>query len=242
MQPQTCKRIIKKEISDVVVENKYAELFEKRLGCKIVKEDEMQCLIWGTNFLLNNIKIESFTDSTTPNAISPKELDGTSLGGGTFWGLCSLLTGVSDYDEMLEMTKNGQSNHVDLVVGDIYGTDYTKIGLSSDTIASSFGKVIYENEKKKISGEENIKKEDIAQSLLKMRSSKYNATYFICHTIMKNKFQISQSIIGFVWRNLTVSKSLQSYQRIPCKTSLVDLCNNPPEFHIRYVMVVHDVN
>ncbi|KAN0038277.1 hypothetical protein ACTA71_000449 [Dictyostelium dimigraforme] len=183
---------------------KYAELFEKRLGCKLVKEDEMQCLIWGTNFLLNNIKRESFTYSTTPNAVSPKEfidkadnhypyllvnigsgvsiikvesetsfqrVDGTSLGGGTFWGLCSLLTGVSDYDEMLEMTKNGQSNHVDLVVGDIYGTDYTKIGLSSDTIASSFGKVIYENEKKKISGEETIKKEDIAQSLLKMVSN-----------------------------------------------------------------------
>ncbi|KAK5579645.1 hypothetical protein RB653_009330 [Dictyostelium firmibasis] len=183
---------------------KYADLFEKRLGCKIVKEDEMQCLIWGTNFLLNNIKRESFTYSTTPNAVSPKEfidkadnhypyllvnigsgvsiikvesetsfqrVDGTSLGGGTFWGLCSLLTGVSDYDEMLEMTKNGQSNHVDLVVGDIYGTDYTKIGLSSDTIASSFGKVIYENEKKKLSGEETIKKEDIAQSLLKMVSN-----------------------------------------------------------------------
>ncbi|KAM9972371.1 hypothetical protein ACTFIW_007430 [Dictyostelium discoideum] len=105
------------------------------------------------------------------NEISFQRVDGTSLGGDTFWGLCSLLTGVSDYDEMLEMTKNGQSNHVDLVVSDIYGTDYTKIGLSFDTIASSFGKVIYENEKKKISGEENIKKEDIAQSLLKMVSN-----------------------------------------------------------------------
>ncbi|KAM9967420.1 hypothetical protein ACTFIW_001504 [Dictyostelium discoideum] len=95
------------------------------------------------------------------NEISFQRVDGTSLGGDTFWGLCSLLTGVSDYDEMLEMTKNGQSNHVDLVV------DW----LSSDTIASSFGKVIYENEKKKISGEENIKKEDMAQSLLKMVSN-----------------------------------------------------------------------
>ncbi|EGC35817.1 hypothetical protein DICPUDRAFT_54979 [Dictyostelium purpureum] len=181
---------------------KYSELFENRLGCKLIKEDEMQCLIWGTNFLLNNIKKESFTYSTTPNAISPKEfidktddqypfllvnigsgvsiikvdsptsfqrVDGTSLGGGTFFGLCSLLTGVTDYDEMLELTRNGESNTVDLVVGDIYGTDYSKIGLSSDTIASSFGKIIYKNP----DGEklDDIKKEDIAQSLLKMVSN-----------------------------------------------------------------------
>ncbi|KAF2076988.1 hypothetical protein CYY_001697 [Polysphondylium violaceum] len=176
---------------------KYADLFEKRLGCKLVKEDEMQCLIWGTNFLLNNIQKESFTYSPLPNCPSPKEfvdkvenpypyllvqigsgvsiikvdsetsyqrVDGTSLGGGTFWGLCSLLTGVTDYDEMLELTKHGQSNAVDLVVGDIYGTDYTKVGLSSDTIASSFGKIIYKNASEK----QPYRREDIAQSLLKM--------------------------------------------------------------------------
>ncbi|GAM27272.1 hypothetical protein SAMD00019534_104470 [Acytostelium subglobosum LB1] len=148
---------------------KYAEMFDKMLGCKLIKEDEMFCLIFGTNFLLNSINRESYTYSPNPSAPSPKEfvdkvenpypyllvqigsgvsvikvdsetsfqrVDGTSLGGGTFWGLCSLLTGVTDFDEMLELTKKGNSNNVDLVVGDIYGTDYSKVGLSSDTIAS----------------------------------------------------------------------------------------------------------
>lgn len=38
------------------------------------------------------------------------------------------------------------SPQVDMLVGDIYGgRDYTGIGLSANTIASSFGKVLYEN-------------------------------------------------------------------------------------------------
>ncbi|KAM9972010.1 hypothetical protein ACTFIW_012000 [Dictyostelium discoideum] len=87
------------------------------------------------NFIIVNIR-SGVSIIKVENETNFQRVDGTSLGGGTFWGLCSLLTGVSDYDEMLEMTKNGQSNHVDLVVGDIYGMDYTKIGLSSDTIAT----------------------------------------------------------------------------------------------------------
>ncbi|EFA83432.1 pantothenate kinase [Heterostelium album PN500] len=184
---------------------KYADLFNEKLGCRLIKEDEMHCLIVGTNFLLNNIQRESYTYSPTPNAITPREfvdkvvlqigsgvsvikvdsetsfqrVDGTSLGGGTFWGLCSLLTGVTDFDEMLEMTKNGHSNNVDLVVGDIYGTDYSKIGLSSETIASSFGKIIYQSSTEQSSdssdgnnnNKQQFRKEDIAQSLLKMVSN-----------------------------------------------------------------------
>jgi type II pantothenate kinase len=66
---------------------------------------------------------------------------GTSLGGGTLWGLLSLLTGSRTFDEMLGMAERGDNAKVDMLVGDIYGTDYGKIGLKSSTIASSFGKV-----------------------------------------------------------------------------------------------------
>ena len=50
-----------------------------------------------------------------------------------------------------------------MLVGDIYGGDYNKIGLKATTIASSFGKVIKtppEERKKK------FKQQDIARSLL----------------------------------------------------------------------------
>ena len=70
-----------------------------------------------------------------------QRIGGTSLGGGTFWGLLSLLTGASTFDEMLKMADRGDNARVDMLVGDIYGTDYGKIGLKSNTIASSFGKV-----------------------------------------------------------------------------------------------------
>lgn len=70
-----------------------------------------------------------------------QRIGGTSLGGGTFWGLLSLLTGASTFDEMLKMADQGDNARVDMLVGDIYGTDYGKIGLKSNTIASSFGKV-----------------------------------------------------------------------------------------------------
>ncbi|KAK9326383.1 type II pantothenate kinase [Lipomyces orientalis] len=70
-----------------------------------------------------------------------KRIGGSSLGGGTLWGLLSLLTGAKSFDEMLEMAANGDNTNVDMLVGDIYGSDYGRIGLKSTTIASSFGKV-----------------------------------------------------------------------------------------------------
>lgn len=70
-----------------------------------------------------------------------ERIGGTSLGGGTLWGLLSLLTGARTFDDMLKMAEVGDNGAVDMLVGDIYGADYSKIGLKSTTIASSFGKV-----------------------------------------------------------------------------------------------------
>ena len=72
-----------------------------------------------------------------------QRIGGTSLGGGTLWGLLSLLTGARTFDDMLAMADAGDNSTVDLLVGDIYGQGmgYDKIGLSEKTIASSFGKV-----------------------------------------------------------------------------------------------------
>ena len=70
-----------------------------------------------------------------------ERVGGTSLGGGTFWGILSLLTGARTFDEMLAMAERGDNSGVDMLVGDIYGSGYRKIGLKSTTIASTFGKV-----------------------------------------------------------------------------------------------------
>lgn len=81
----------------------------------------------------------SFLKVTGPR--SYQRVGGTSLGGGTLWGLLSMLTGARTFDEMLDLAEQGDNAKVDMLVGDIYGTDYGKIGLKSTTIASSFGKV-----------------------------------------------------------------------------------------------------
>lgn len=91
---------------------------------------------------------------------------GTNIGGGTFWGLCRLLTGLANFDEILELTSHGDNSKVDMLVGDIYGgRDYTGIGLSANTIASSFGKVLHGNKSL-----DQYQPADIALSLCRMIS------------------------------------------------------------------------
>ncbi|CEH16737.1 Pantothenate kinase PanK and related proteins [Ceraceosorus bombacis] len=72
-----------------------------------------------------------------------ERVSGTSLGGGTLWGLLSLLTDAENFDEMLELSTRGDNSTVDMMVGDIYGSSdaLSSLGLKSSTIASSFGKV-----------------------------------------------------------------------------------------------------
>lgn len=71
-----------------------------------------------------------------------ERVSGTSLGGGTFYGLCHLATGLTSFGEMLELAERGDNTTVDLTVGDIYGGDYAQVGLKASTLAASFGSVM----------------------------------------------------------------------------------------------------
>lgn len=111
-----------------------------------------------------------------------ERVSGTSLGGGTLWGLLTLLTPATTFDgnfvppygsqvtdlllialgtEMLALSEQGDNATVDMLVGDIYGQDYSKLGLKSTMIASSFGKV-FKKDGKKV----KFSAEDISKSLL----------------------------------------------------------------------------
>uniref|UniRef100_A0A2N9ILK8 pantothenate kinase n=1 Tax=Fagus sylvatica TaxID=28930 RepID=A0A2N9ILK8_FAGSY len=182
---------------------KYTDLFEEKLGICLDKEDEMDCLVAGANFLLKAVHQEAFTymdgqkefvqidhNDMYPyllvnigSGVSMLKVDGdgkfervsgTNVGGGTFWGLGRLLTKCKSFDELLELSHQGNNRVIDMLVGDIYGgTDYSKvnildrqIGLSSTTIASSFGKAISDNKEL-----QDYRPEDIARSLLRMISN-----------------------------------------------------------------------
>ncbi|KAJ1984765.1 hypothetical protein H4R34_000453 [Dimargaris verticillata] len=174
----------------------FHDLFVQRLGVTLQKEDEMSCLVAGLNFFITKIPDEVFTYSheapmcfqKTPKDQFPymlvnigsgvsilkvtgndeyERISGTSLGGGTLWGLLTLLTKAKNFDQMLELSKTGNNDNVDMLVGDIYGTNYQKIGLKSSTIASSMGKVF----RKKLSHDTGFSDGDIACSLLYMVSN-----------------------------------------------------------------------
>ncbi|KAL7938230.1 fumble domain-containing protein [Trichoderma chlorosporum] len=149
---------------------KFYDIIRDELEVEVLREDEMECLIVGLDFFIQEIPREVFTYSEADpmHFVSPREIiypyllvnigsgvsmlkvtgprsfqrvGGTSLGGGTLWGLLSLLTGARSFDDMLAEAEHGDNTKVDMMVGDIYGADYGKIGLKSTAIASSFGKV-----------------------------------------------------------------------------------------------------
>uniref|UniRef100_A0A8D2PF40 4'-phosphopantetheine phosphatase n=1 Tax=Zosterops lateralis melanops TaxID=1220523 RepID=A0A8D2PF40_ZOSLA len=90
-------------------------------------------------------------------------IGGSSIGGGTFWGLGALLTKTKKFDELLQLASKGQHTNVDMLVKDVYGGAYQTLGLSGNLIASSFGK--------STTADKEFSKEDMAKSLLHMISN-----------------------------------------------------------------------
>lgn len=73
-----------------------------------------------------------------------ERVSGTALGGGTFLGLCRLLTKVHTFREAMEMAEGGDARNVDMLVRDIYGEGEDRSGLKlpGDLVASFFARNI----------------------------------------------------------------------------------------------------
>ena len=67
-------------------------------------------------------------------------LGGTGVGGGTLLGLASLTLNIRNFNDIVELAKEGNLRNVDLSIGDISHDEIT--GLPPDTTASNFGKII----------------------------------------------------------------------------------------------------
>jgi len=89
-----------------------------------------------------------------------KRISGTSLGGGTFLGLCCLLTGCNTFEEAIQLATKGDHTKVDKLVRDIYGGDYERFGLPGSLVASSFGQM---NSRERRS---SVSREDLANATL----------------------------------------------------------------------------
>ncbi|KAK2566673.1 4'-phosphopantetheine phosphatase [Acropora cervicornis] len=215
-----------------IQENILSEAYKDRaLKATVDKEDEMECLIRGCNFLLRNISNEVFEfhrEQKPPYVFQDldhselvpyllvnigsgvsivkvlsetqyERVGGTSMGGGTFWGLGSLLTSAK--------------------VRDIYGGAYEALKLPGDLTASSFGKTVRSTRddfQPNHAGQ--FAEADIAKSLLHMisndigqRQSSDNAHHLLWHQLLVEVDCTSGKLNVLTWReNYAGSSGLSS--------------------------------
>ncbi|TMU87636.1 type II pantothenate kinase [Bacillus sp. BHET2] len=117
--------------------------------------DEFDSVFKGTEMLLKEEKLElkPFILINIGTGTSFFKIDknrsarllGSGLGGGTFMGLGSILTGVSDYIELVSLSGMGKREQVDLLVGDIYEEGHSLI--PDNLTAANFGKVSADSQK-----------------------------------------------------------------------------------------------
>ncbi|XP_053997146.1 4'-phosphopantetheine phosphatase [Hylaeus anthracinus] len=134
-----------------------------------------------------------------------ERVGGTATGGGTFWGLGSLLTKRKDFDELLQLAERGDHRNVDMLVKDIYGGDYSSQGLPGELIASSFGKAMSYIDNK---GQPTFSEADLARSLLLTISNDIGqiaSLYATVHKMSKVYFG------GYFLRNHPLSMHTISY-------------------------------
>ncbi|XP_049592788.1 pantothenate kinase 1a isoform X1 [Syngnathus scovelli] len=131
-----------------------------------------------------------------------KRVTGTSLGGGTFLGLCCLLTGCETFEEALEMASKGDSTNVDKLVKDIYGGDYERFGLQGSAVASSFGHMMGKEKR------DTISKEDLARATLVTITNNIGSIARMCAVNEKIERVV---FMGNFLRINTVSTKLLAY-------------------------------
>ena len=111
-----------------------------------------------------------------------------------------MFNNYQDFDELLSLAEQGDHRTVDMLVKDIYGADYTTLGLPADLIASSFGNIIKLGENSHESPP--FSKADIARSLLYIISNdigQISCLYAMLHKVKRIYFG------GFFLRHRPVS-------------------------------------
>ena len=76
-----------------------------------------------------------------PNLGSVERISGCSVGGATFLGLSRLLTRAESFDEAVSLAGMGDNSRIAMLVKDIYGGEYSRLGLPGDVVAADFGKM-----------------------------------------------------------------------------------------------------
>lgn len=159
---------------------KYQSLLETSLNTRLKKIDEIESLLLGFKVITKESESKAFTFSSEGEKINTDiyplpailcnigsgvsickidekitRITGTCLGGGTALGLASILVGVKNYDELLELSLKGNADNADLLYSDIDSEN------GEDILAVSLGKLT-------LHPSEEFKREDIAKSIINM--------------------------------------------------------------------------
>lgn len=118
---------------------------EKIFGIPTYKVDEFLAIGLGGLFLskLNRAIIVSMgTGTAYVMADNDKayHIGGTGVGGGTLLGLSNRMLNIRNFNDIVDMAKDGDLKHIDLSIADI-SHDIVG-GLTQETTASNFGKII----------------------------------------------------------------------------------------------------
>ena len=127
-----------------------AERFIGKLNGKIHLYEEFDATFTGLQLMLDeqNLHLNKFVYLNVGTGTSihyaenkqQQRIGGSGVGGGTMLGLSKLLVGISDFDAVVALSKEGNRDHVDLKVKHIYGDAEPPI--PGDFTASNFAYVL----------------------------------------------------------------------------------------------------
>ncbi|WP_433750065.1 type II pantothenate kinase [Falsibacillus pallidus] len=130
----------------VLTGGKAEKLRNQFQGSEVIPEFEATAI--GTDFLLKEEKnamdayiltmIGTGTSIQYIHQGKGERLLGSGIGGGSILGLGRLLTGSTNFHELMELAEEGQTGRLDLQVRDIFESDETPI--PGDLTAANFGK------------------------------------------------------------------------------------------------------
>jgi pantothenate kinase len=135
-----------------------------------------------------------------------ERISGSTIGGGTYWGLIRLLTDVEDFEDVMRLAEKGDPAKVDMMVGDIYGENsdaLEKLGLPSNVVASSFGKLVSKEDPAA-----GLEQEDLARALLLMITNNIGQVSYL-NAKLHNTRRIY--FVGNFLRGNTLSQRRLSY-------------------------------
>ncbi|CAB3400703.1 unnamed protein product [Caenorhabditis bovis] len=136
-----------------------------------------------------------------------KRIGGSSIGGGSFLGLASLLTGEENLEKLMEMAELGDASEYDKLISDVYGDKVNNLGLPGHLLAASFAKAA-SVQPEPIENMTDESKANAASSLLRMIT--YNVAQMAFLYAEKEKVD-RVFFNGFLVRNRPIVMKTLSY-------------------------------